>query len=110
MPEPSLPCRRPKVPSAGFPNATQPQSGLRLHPPYGESHQCRGVLELELLLDVPPVYIDCLRAEVQLGGYVSGALPQPYQLEDFELTIAQFLNGRTGPPRSSPGELLENLC
>src|SRR5271157_5251541 len=69
-----------------------PFSELRLHPPDGMPYEGRRVLQLQLLLDVAAMDVDGLWAQVQLTGYVAGALSQADELENLEFPVGQFLD------------------
>src|ERR1035438_2869243 len=71
-------------------------------------HERRRILEIELPLDVRPVHVDRLRAEMKLRRDVLRALPLPDHLEDLELPVAQSFNGRMRTPGFPPRKRFEN--
>src|SRR6266496_2655131 len=66
---------------------------LRFHPAHGVMEQARGVLELQLFLNVSAVNVHRLGTQMQRLGNLLGALAAAEQAEHFELPVAEFLDG-----------------
>ena len=65
-------------------------------PTNGLAHQFIDVGEIELLLDAGRVSLNRFKTNVQMFRNLPGAVPASQQLEDFQLTVAQLLDGITG--------------
>ena len=65
---------------------------LRFDPTDRVPHERCDVLQFQLLLYVSAVDVDCLGAQMELLGYVAGALSLAHEPEDLELAVAQLLD------------------
>src|SRR5581483_8142998 len=73
-------------------------------------HQFGGVFEVEFFLDVGPVGLNGLDAEVKLFGDLAGAAALADEAENFEFTVAKALHERTGPAGAAAGQLVHELA
>jgi hypothetical protein len=70
--------------SAGYASRRQ----FPLHPGGGMLGKFRGVLQIELLLDLFAIILNCLNAQVKLPSNLTRLLPLADKLEDFQFPTA----------------------
>src|SRR5207247_1152455 len=82
---------------------------LSLHPADGVADERGGVLQFELRLDVGTMHVHRLGAEMELLRDVARAFALADELEDLELAVTEFFDGRVGAARAASRQRVEQF-